>query len=552
MRYPDRQQKKRKVAFKIRFSRNSVREGRPLLTRIRAPRRQQGQLLYWSLEGKGIKRNDFNDGRTNGLVILNARGRATVRHYIRVDNRQEKNEQARFTLYADQQRRQRHRIAKRSFEILDKNQKSPDPSPPKPGYSIAFSRPSVQEGKSIRSNIKAPRQLSGQRLFWRIDGNDITASDFANGRLRGDFKLNRKGLATIRFPIAADRRLEGTESARLRIFSDRRRTDILAASRFRILDTSKPPSFAAPAPQPVAPQEPAPKPPSPEPTPAPEPSSPKPTPAPPDSSPTIQRLKIMPMGDSITLGVGAEAQAGYRGPLKDVLTGKPYAVDFVGKFGSELKHWGRSGALISEASDPITGETYVALRQNSESRNPFGNTLAPDIKEAISPTYFSRESSHQNFLLLAVGTNDIVNQVVSTKYGATTSGDLNNDAKGEQQDKIAESAFQRLTSLLARINNSARTNSLSITVLLGTIPTQLEEPTRPDRPVSELTRSEINQFNNSVRNTIGNSYSNLNVSVVDHFNAIGSKIGDGIHPTAQGYDAMASAWLKGIETSVLA
>jgi lysophospholipase L1-like esterase len=545
MRYPDRQQKKRKVAFKIRFSRNSVREGRPLLTRIRAPRRQQGQLLYWSLEGKGIKRNDFNDGRTNGLVILNASGRATVRHYIRVDNRQEKNEQARFTLYADQQRRQRHRIAKGSFEILDKNQKSPDPSPPKPGYSIAFSRPSVQEGKSIRSNIKAPRQLSGQRLFWRIDGNDITASDFANGRLRGDFKLNRKGLATIRFPIAADRRLEGTESARLRIFSDRRRTDILAASRFRILDTSKPSPIAAPVPAPTPL-------PTPLPTPAPVPPSQDPRPPAADKPPQISRLKIMPMGDSITVGFGSEDQAGYRGPLRDTLTGKPYSVEFVGKFGSNLRHWGRTGALISEDRDPITGETYVTLRQNSEIR--FRNTLAPDIDEAISSTYFSKEPSTKNVLLLTIGSNDFSSQVVSRKYGAVSSGDLNNDAIGEQQDKLGETIIQRLRSFLTRVNNAARRTGVSLEVLLGTIPTQLESPRNPDRPASSITRSEIGQYNTLIKQTLNGSsaFSNLEIAVVDQFSAVGINLLDGLHPTAAGYNAMASAWLKGIEANVLA
>ncbi|MFM7170907.1 MAG: hypothetical protein ACKOYH_08700 [Cyanobium sp.] len=48
-----------------------------------------------------------------------------------------------------------------------------------------------------------------------------------------------------------------------------------------------------------------------------------------------QKLRIMPMGDSITEGVGSPG--GYRLPLYDALTGKGYDVDFVGSKCTNLK-----------------------------------------------------------------------------------------------------------------------------------------------------------------------------------------------------------------------
>ncbi|MCP9887105.1 hypothetical protein KBY96_04050 [Cyanobium sp. ATX 6A2] len=512
------------MSFRVRFSRSVVREGRSLRTQVRAPRDLQGQLLYWRLRGNGVKRTDFSDGRLNGVVQIGPRGLATITHLIRADGRQEGNQKVGIEFFSDQSRRRNDRVAQGSFVIRDSNQSS-EPSPRKPGYTLVFSRSEIGEGSIIRARINAPRRLSGNELFWKLDGDGITGDDISNAGLKGNVEINRRGRGVIRLETRVDNRLEGTENSRLQLFSDRKRTDILARSSFRILDTSKP----SPAPQPTPP-----------------------TPPPPSS--TVERLNIMAMGDSITVGFGSEEQAGYRQPLKDRLTGKPYSVSFVGKFGSDLKHWGRTGALISEDRDPITGETYVALRQNSGSRLPFKNTLAPDITEAISPAYFSRNSTTKNVLLLTIGTNDFSNQVVSSKYGAVTSGDLGNDALGEQQDKLGDTIYQRLRSLLTRINNAAKNNGLSLDLLLGTIPTQLESSLTPDRPASSITRSEISQYNTLIKQTLNSStaYSNLEIAVVDQFSAIGVNLRDGIHPTAQGYNAMASAWLQGIEANVLA
>ncbi len=49
-----------------------------------------------------------------------------------------------------------------------------------------------------------------------------------------------------------------------------------------------------------------------------------------EQAPAATALRLMPLGDSITDGVGSSSGNGYRGPLWDQLSGRGYALDFVG------------------------------------------------------------------------------------------------------------------------------------------------------------------------------------------------------------------------------
>ena len=366
---------------------------------------------------------------------------------------------------------------------------------------IQFSRSVVPEGGRLGIRIRAPRQLGGERLNWRISGQGILGNDFSGSGVKGTVRLDRRGRGQLRLQPRADYRQEGRETARFDLLADRG-SNTLARGQFAITDRG--------------------------------------------------RLKIMPMGDSITVGFAAEAQSGYRGPLRNQLSGRSYQAEFVGAFGSSLRHWGRSGWLIAGERDPITGAAYAALRQGSEQRRPFRNGINQDVGRAISRTYFSGQGSDRNVLLLMIGTNDFLNQVVARRYGAVTSGDRGNDAGGEQQNQLAASNRERLEGLLHQINRSARADNLELDVVVGTIPTQRSNPF--GIPTSDTTRAQVQAFNRWIRRQLDGSdaYGNLQISVVDQFRAIGSRLSDGIHPTAAGYNAMASAWLKGIETSVLA
>ncbi|MFM9072982.1 MAG: hypothetical protein ACKOOC_06240 [Cyanobium sp.] len=144
-----------------------------------------------------------------------------------------------------------------------------------------------------------------------------------------------------------------------------------------------------------------------------------------------QKLRIMPMGDSITEGVGAPG--GYRQPLYDALTGKGYDVDFVGSKRTsgdptrEPNHWGISGVGIAATDAIIGGRSYVSLQANEGPNGAVRKGLLSEIPKAISPKYFSRDRNTTNVLLLMAGTNDVVQQVVVRKEGAMPAGDLGND-----------------------------------------------------------------------------------------------------------------------------
>ncbi|GAB2693253.1 SGNH/GDSL hydrolase family protein [Kitasatospora kifunensis] len=69
-------------------------------------------------------------------------------------------------------------------------------------------------------------------------------------------------------------------------------------------------------------------------------------------------LRVMPLGDSITVGVGSQSRAGYRLPLWQLITGQSrYAVEFVGSqrdgsFASP-QHEGHSGWMIDDIRDHV-------------------------------------------------------------------------------------------------------------------------------------------------------------------------------------------------------
>jgi hypothetical protein len=163
-------------------------------------------------------------------------------------------------------------------------------------------------------------------------------------------------------------------------------------------------------------------------------------------------LKIMPMGDSITQGF--KVPGGYRRPLYDILTGQGYGVDYLGRFRQkgdptqDADHWGRPGLGITDTDEIIGGRSYVSLQANEGSGGAVRDGLYEDLFEAISPAYFSRDPLDTNLLLLMAGTNDVVHQVVEKRNGARAGGDRGNDGKGEQQDRIAESGFDRFNAFM--------------------------------------------------------------------------------------------------------
>ncbi|MFY7695480.1 MAG: SGNH/GDSL hydrolase family protein [Cyanobium sp.] len=267
-----------------------------------------------------------------------------------------------------------------------------------------------------------------------------------------------------------------------------------------------------------------------------------------------QKLRIMPMGDSITEGVGAPG--GYRQPLYDLLTGKRYDVDFVGSKRTagdptrDPHHWGISGVGIAATDSLVGGRRYVSLQANEGPNGAVRKGLLSEIPRAISTQFFSRDRNSTNVLLLMVGTNDVVHQVVERKGKARPAGDVGNDGRGEQQGAIAEAAIDRLQALLKQVDASARAGALKLKVIVGTIPTFTNGWNQPRLrdPISTEMVEQVSRYNERIRAIPSRqAFTNISVSTVDQNRAIGWNLADGLHPNAQGYRAMAQAWLGGIE-----
>ncbi|WP_158218612.1 SGNH/GDSL hydrolase family protein [Synechococcus sp. 1G10] len=262
----------------------------------------------------------------------------------------------------------------------------------------------------------------------------------------------------------------------------------------------------------------------------------------------------MPMGDSITHGFNVPG--GYRKPLDELLRAWGLRPDFVGRYSqsgdtaSDRDHWGRPGWGISRTDAVIGGRNYVSLQANEGPQGAIRDGLFQDLDQAISTTYFSREQEAINVLLLMVGSNDIVHQVVERRDGAVAAGDRNNDGQGEQQNRIGEAAIDRLRAFLDEVNRLASREGLQLELIVATIPdiTQAWNRDRLKDPISSVMLQELRQYNDFIRDTLPDlRYSQLGLRVVDQFKAVGNDLIDGLHPSSQAFGRMAATWGEAIE-----
>ncbi len=268
-------------------------------------------------------------------------------------------------------------------------------------------------------------------------------------------------------------------------------------------------------------------------------------------------LTIMPMGDSITHGFNVPG--GYRKPLYELLSAWGLGPNFVGRHtqsgdtAPDRDHWGRPGWGISRTDAVIGGRSYVSLQANEGPQGAIRDGLFQDLDQAISTTYFSREQESINVLLLMVGSNDIVHQVVERRDGAVAAGDRNNDGQGEQQSRIAEAAIDRLKAFLEEVNRLATQEGLRLELIVATIPDITEAWNRDGLkdPISSVMLQELRDYNDFILDTLPDlRYSQLGLRVVDQFKAVGNDLLDGLHPSSQAFERMAAAWGEAIEQVV--
>jgi len=261
-----------------------------------------------------------------------------------------------------------------------------------------------------------------------------------------------------------------------------------------------------------------------------------------------QTLRIMPMGDSNTAGAGRfpGAEGSYRAPLYTLLKKSGYNFDFVGAKTTNGDvnpypyHWGQGGAQISRTPGTINGYSYISIQ--GENRGG----IYEEMSSAITTDYFSTDTTNtRNIILLQIGINDILHQVVDSKYGSYNT-DAGNDAEGEGQEWVAEGMIARLKALLHRIDSLAFDRNLRIEVMLGTT-CELTKAYVNDDPVSDILLGEVREYNNYIKTEIPPIvFSNISVKIVDLYTPTVGKLADGLHPNMEGFIGMAKSWYNAI------
>lgn len=223
-------------------------------------------------------------------------------------------------------------------------------------------------------------------------------------------------------------------------------------------------------------------------------------PCPTDGSP----CKVMPLGDSITWGVGDLTNAGYRGPLFALAVAAGQKITF-------------TGSLTSTAPTTVSGQTFPLKNEGhsgwgiSEVNPNSGGSLG--ITTVIpSPAFSSGSGGIPNIVLLHIGTND------SGTYSAT-----------------------QVTSDLSGLLDKIITNAPDAYIVVAQI-----------IPLGYGTNAVIQAYNQSIPGLVQQrANAGKHITTVDMYTGFttSTMIGsDLVHPNTTGYKFMADHWYSVIGT----
>ncbi len=209
-------------------------------------------------------------------------------------------------------------------------------------------------------------------------------------------------------------------------------------------------------------------------------------------------IKIMPFGDSITVGGSCTTEAGYRGPLKSKLVGSGVEVSFVGSVGT---------APNAHEGHGIYNPTMLL---NGSGTNHDGCGSYEGLETAVLPGK-SFSNADPDIVLVHAGTNNIC-----SRYE------------------------QNLTDLEGIVDTIGNKSHVMLATIIPILNGACHEDLYPD-------------FNEEVRalyNSKRSAGSWQNVTLVDMENPTNPAnkfvqsdlVGDGVHPTSSGYAKMANIW----------
>jgi hypothetical protein len=151
--------------------------------------------------------------------------------------------------------------------------------------------------------------------------------------------------------------------------------------------------------------------------------------APAQAAATTHTLRIMPLGDSITAGVGSSTRSSYRSDLRRKLVAAGMSVDFVGSqsdgVGFDNQHEGHGGWTIDRIAEQLDGwlATYrpdaviVHLGTNNVTSGESGATIAAKLSALIDQIRAARPEA-MIFVSKIIGSKVAAEKVVDHDYNS--------------------------------------------------------------------------------------------------------------------------------------
>jgi hypothetical protein len=211
--------------------------------------------------------------------------------------------------------------------------------------------------------------------------------------------------------------------------------------------------------------------------------------------------KVMPLGDSITYGVGDEGNGGYRGPLFAAAIAAQRQITFTGSLSNGPSTV--SGQTFPKKNEGHSGWGIVQVNPNSGGQGGL-------VKVIPTPGFSSSSGGTPNIVLLHIGTND--------------SGSL-----------TATQMISDLRELLDKVISNAPNASILVAQII---------------PLGYGTNDVIKAYNQAIPGVVQErAAAGKHIALVDMytgFNAATMLGADKIHPNTAGYKFMADRWYAAI------
>ena len=209
----------------------TINEGSIITTQVKTTGVKPGKLLYYSIGGNGITREDLAGSSLVGIAQVNPSGMISFSHTIANDQVTEGNENLEIKLYSD---------INRSLQVGSTAIISIVDTSKAFVSTITPSASTFTEGQTLSVSIAASNLALGTRLYYSLSGTGITVDDFSTGEVPTGFvTLDASGKSSFSRTLANDKTTEGSESIDIKLFSNSSLTSqIGSTAKVLISDTS--------------------------------------------------------------------------------------------------------------------------------------------------------------------------------------------------------------------------------------------------------------------------------------------------------------------------